>query len=263
MAERVFKDIVGFSNELKSPESFNDADTRVEVAEKRALRAERVAQLAISLFFQEKIRTQEAEIRTKEAEERSREAEERAEKAENHALEAEELSTIDALTGCNNVRFLDRLISENFNPKRTKMVVAVLDIDNLKAVNDKYGHSTGNELIKFTADMLKKSVFRKSDILVRIGGDEFLFIYNTHDCDQTAFVEIVEERLQEFRSEYERNVNAYARENGSNYKAGFSYGVAYFDRKLDEDDLNKTIVRADYLMYEYKQANKLVEPFED
>ncbi|MGH2857163.1 MAG: diguanylate cyclase domain-containing protein [Solirubrobacteraceae bacterium] len=76
----------------------------------------------------------------------------------------------DPLTSLSNRRGLDRLVDER--RARAPMAVLAIDIDDLKAVNDRYGHATGDELIVTVASAIS-SVLRAGDALARVGGDEF------------------------------------------------------------------------------------------
>lgn len=88
-------------------------------------------------------------------------------------FEAEALS--DSLTGLFNRRGWDKLV--NLEEERCKRyghptTVLMIDLNNLKTINDKFGHAAGDELIQKAATALKEQV-RSSDIIARLGGDEF------------------------------------------------------------------------------------------
>jgi diguanylate cyclase (GGDEF)-like protein len=93
---------------------------------------------------------------------------------------AEDLLTLqartDALTGVANRREFERLFSEQFRVARQgseSLSVCICDLDHFKRVNDFYGHAAGDRvLIAFTA--ILRSNVRKTDVLARIGGDEFV-----------------------------------------------------------------------------------------
>jgi diguanylate cyclase (GGDEF)-like protein len=81
----------------------------------------------------------------------------------------------DALTGLPNRRFFLELIRNGFGEafrNRKKMGLVLLDLDRFKGINDTMGHEAGDELLRTVADRLT-SVIRKSDVVARIGGDEF------------------------------------------------------------------------------------------
>ena len=96
--------------------------------------------------------------------------------ASNRQLKA--LSLIDPLTGLYNKRGLSEASKKLLSiASRQNLSVSVLylDINNLKEVNDDHGHDAGDQLIEATASVLK-TVVRKHDISVRLGGDEFLLV---------------------------------------------------------------------------------------
>jgi hemerythrin len=90
-----------------------------------------------------------------------------------------QLSTHDDLTGLPNRRFaiqsLDQLLLEKARYHDEGLSVLMLDADHFKAVNDRFGHAQGDTLLRTLAERLRQSV-RASDIVCRLGGDEFLII---------------------------------------------------------------------------------------
>jgi diguanylate cyclase (GGDEF)-like protein/PAS domain S-box-containing protein len=95
-------------------------------------------------------------------------------------IQAEEklryLSTHDVLTGLYNRNFfeaeMERLQNSRIEPTNLMMV----DVNGMKSTNDTFGHAAGDELLRRTAQVLKLS-FRKEDIIARIGGDEFVVLF--------------------------------------------------------------------------------------
>lgn len=92
----------------------------------------------------------------------------------NHALE--QLSLSDSLTGLANRRAFDQALErEHVRQQRTAspLSVLMLDVDHFKNVNDRYGHSTGDDYLRAIAQVLKKTVMRSTDLAARHGGEEF------------------------------------------------------------------------------------------
>lgn len=88
------------------------------------------------------------------------------------------MATHDALTGLpNRLLFNDRLTQEFAHAQRNKQKLAVmlLDLDHFKGINDRLGHSMGDKLLQLVGRRLKK-LLRKSDVVARMGGDEFLLL---------------------------------------------------------------------------------------
>lgn len=94
--------------------------------------------------------------------------------------ELRDMSQRDFLTGIYNRKYvMDReqlLLSLNRRSNK-KMAVLLMDVDFFKKINDNYGHTTGDEVLKNLCDVISKRV-RDSDIFARYGGEEFIFILN-------------------------------------------------------------------------------------
>lgn len=81
-------------------------------------------------------------------------------------------ATTDALTGVANRRGFDQTVERWVQTSRSAFVLAILDVDDFKSVNDTHGHAAGDELLRLVAKRLASS-FRESDVVARVGGDEF------------------------------------------------------------------------------------------
>jgi len=100
-------------------------------------------------------------------------------------------SVTDSLTGCRNRRFLDAALPIDAsqalrshkaapNERARDLVFYLIDLDNFKEVNDRHGHAMGDRVLVEVANRIR-SVIRKSDVLVRWGGDEFLILSRSSD----------------------------------------------------------------------------------
>ncbi len=91
---------------------------------------------------------------------------------------AEEMSYTDALTGTYNLRYFRKRLVEEFNRANRYgrfLTLMIIDVDELKTINDNYGHQAGDRLLKKFARVLLQSV-RGNDVISRYGGDEFCLI---------------------------------------------------------------------------------------
>ncbi len=149
----------------------------------------------------------------------------------------------DGLTGLYNRAFIMETLN-NFlkaldRRSEDRYCVAYIDLDGFKRVNDQFGHSRGDKvLIKFSQIM--REFFRESDIVGRVGGDEFLIIFP--HCDKKR----VEERLKLLREKVEKEFFIYG--------LSMSYGVV--EIPTERDSIDEVINVADAKMYEMKVRNR-------
>ncbi|MGQ0434471.1 MAG: diguanylate cyclase [Microthrixaceae bacterium] len=109
------------------------------------------------------------------------------------ALQAElaALATRDPLTGLVNRRLLDELLRTSLNAARrngTVVTIAVLDLDDFKAVNDAHGHQAGDKVLVAISERLLAAV-RQADVVARVGGDEFVLVL---DGDRPTTDDVIE-----------------------------------------------------------------------
>ncbi|MEG2290324.1 MAG: EAL domain-containing protein [Clostridium sp.] len=96
----------------------------------------------------------------------------------------------DGLTGVYNRETAENMITEHLKDNTTKMNISafmILDVDYFKGVNDKLGHSAGDKLLKKITDTVK-TVFKKDDIIGRIGGDEFIIFVENANNEKTIMI---------------------------------------------------------------------------
>ncbi|MDD3919836.1 MAG: GGDEF domain-containing protein [Eubacteriales bacterium] len=155
------------------------------------------------------------------------------------------LSTLDALTGILNKNASEQYCKSYLSVREPEEACAlmVIDIDDLKAVNDTLGHRTGDGLLEAVGSGLV-GCFRSSDVVGRIGGDEFLILLkNVPNRDFLAFTARRIQKAVETVSRTHIKV-----------QVSCSIGIAYSKRPpTSYDDL---FLRADTAMFEAKKAGK-------
>jgi len=119
-----------------------------------------------------------------------------------HALKVSELNSMvykDHLTNIGNRAYYESTIYhaiEQSNRTNLGLTLMVLDINNFKPINDSYGHSKGDEVLKAFADVLNKSI-RSSDMVFRLGGDEFVIILQPAEaCSIKKVQQRIEQQIQ-------------------------------------------------------------------
>jgi len=150
-------------------------------------------------------------------------------------------STHEPLTGLYNRGYYEEEIKRLSSGRQFPVGVIMMDIDGLKVINDKYGHASGDELLKSFALVLQKE-FRSNDVVARIGGDEFSVLL---PLSPMKIVKKAVERTQ-------KSVNEF---NLLNPKIRLSFSVGYFTTESGDSVLD-AIKHADALMYHDKTSKK-------
>lgn len=153
-------------------------------------------------------------------------------------------SLIDPLTEVYNNRLFYELLQREANKaKRTKMplTIAYFDLDNFKSVNDNYGHFMGDVLLRNVASIVKGTI-RSSDIIARIGGDEFILLFPETDFESSSvLISRINEKLKQKMKE-------------KNLSVTISIGAITYI-VLDEN-IEEMIKNVDSLMYKAKNEGK-------
>lgn len=168
---------------------------------------------------------------------------------ERHRLHQElhHRAIIDDLTGLYNRRGFFTLGDQEF--KRAKrmnneFLIVFADLDGLKVVNDTFGHEQGDQLIIEAAQFLQET-FRDSDIIARIGGDEFVILaYETAIDSSTALKKRLEEELENYN--HKRNLKN---------QLSLSLGIVAFSPETTAT-LDQLLSKADSLMYLHKKEKR-------
>jgi diguanylate cyclase (GGDEF)-like protein len=152
----------------------------------------------------------------------------------------------DSLTGLfNHVKTKALLQQSLLLAERQKRPVcyAILDIDHFKRVNDNYGHTVGDKVIKTLARLLKQKV-RRSDIVGRYGGEEFAIVmFDSTPADAQARVDKMREAFGDIYHAYDEGI----------FSVSFSAGVAHFPAY---ETMMELMVAADDALYEAKRAGR-------
>lgn len=159
----------------------------------------------------------------------------------------ERIAYYDPLTSLpNRALFQDRLLHEIANCRRHdhRLALLFLDLDRFKYVNDSFGHSIGDELLKVIAERLVAEV-RENDTVTRLGGDEFTIIVSelTKVSSITSLVERILEQMQ-----------AAIPLAGHQLHVGASIGIALYPE--DGEDAETLIQHADMAMYQAKEQGR-------
>ena len=158
----------------------------------------------------------------------------------------EDMYVRDSLTGVYNRFGLDRSFAEirqKSMMSRIKMQLSFVDLDNLKGINDKYGHEMGDEIIATAAKILQEETEKCH--VARYGGDEFIVIGTAHDKSE----------VEEYWSRVEQRILEYNRKNDSSLLSlSYGYDVFAIEPKTTLEDC---ILTVDKKMYKNKQKKKL------
>lgn len=157
------------------------------------------------------------------------------------------LAMTDSMTGLANRHHFEQTLKEALSlAKRQQQQVslALMDLDYFKQVNDRYGHAVGDSVLMYAASVLRKT-FRQSDLIARIGGDEFAVLMFAPESPEYA--EVPADRVIKSLS---RPVNIDSNE----ISVGASFGIATYpgDAK-NKEELQKC---ADVALYESKRLGR-------
>jgi diguanylate cyclase (GGDEF)-like protein/PAS domain S-box-containing protein len=158
------------------------------------------------------------------------------------------IATHDSLTGVPNRLGFFTLAGQQLkmaNRTKTRMLLLFADLDNLKRINDTFGHQEGDRALIEAADVLKET-FRESDIMARIGGDEFVVLAVETNGDGA---EILATRLRE-------NLEARNAKGDRRYELSLSVGIARYDPE-HPCSIDELVTRADRAMYKRKRGTDL------
>jgi diguanylate cyclase (GGDEF)-like protein/PAS domain S-box-containing protein len=158
------------------------------------------------------------------------------------------LSLQDDLTRLYNRRGFISLANQQIrlaDRKRTNLLLLFVDLDNMKKINDELGHEQGDQALMDVAQILRQS-FRRSDIISRIGGDEFVVLAIDTDMKHAG---VITTKLQ-------NNIDNHNKSTEAPYKISLSLGMSAYDFK-SPCTIEHMLKTADSMMYENKRGKKL------
>ncbi|MFH1940178.1 MAG: sensor domain-containing diguanylate cyclase [bacterium] len=153
----------------------------------------------------------------------------------------------DVLTGCCNRGYGLSLLNQQFklaHRKKYPLLLAYIDIDRFKYINDTFGHEEGDRVLK-EAVKIFKSTLREVDIICRMGGDEFLLIFPDSSLDDAPLIrERINKKLKELNKKLAKH-----------YKISFSVGLSCYN-PFNPLSIDELIRIADENMYKEKKKKK-------
>lgn len=155
-----------------------------------------------------------------------------------------EAATHDEKTGLYNNKFFDTLLDmeiEKAKRGKQKLSLIMIDVDFFKKINDTYGHIKADELLKRLADLIKKHA-RKSDIVARFGGEEFIILLPETDL----------EKAKRFSSKLRNLINS--DKILKKHKITISGGITQF--RKENDNKKKFRERTDKALYKAKEKGR-------
>jgi diguanylate cyclase (GGDEF)-like protein/PAS domain S-box-containing protein len=165
-----------------------------------------------------------------------------------YEAQLQQMSITDELTGLFNRRgFLaiaDRQIKLSCR-RNDDIFLLYADFDNMKWINDNLGHQIGDNALMETAEILKRT-FRQSDLIGRVGGDEFVVLITDHEKKNP---------LEKIMARFEKKIATANSLSNRGYKIMLSIGIVPYDHDKT-CSINDLMCQADSQMYEEKRAKK-------
>ena len=157
------------------------------------------------------------------------------------------MSRYDSLTGLYNRHYFREILNKTLNKAKLSdeiFVICILDLNNLKIINDTYGHDVGDKiLIKFAS--IFKTEIAENDVFGRTGGDEFTVIFINKNKAQVMNI------ISKISTVFKNHAFDF---NGDKKEISFAYGLSEF--LSDSDDVDELLKIADKRMYEKKRKMK-------
>ncbi len=152
-----------------------------------------------------------------------------------------DLANFDELTGLYNRRIFNKIMEEAVQRNDNSIHLVLLDLDFFKKINDQYGHTTGDEVLIWLANLLKQKFPESIQIVSRWGGDEFAVIYHGKRNELELILNDIKSSFHAYVKNYEKT-------------AGISSSIVSF---CDYRTTKETIIAADQILYSEKEKNHL------
>lgn len=149
---------------------------------------------------------------------------------------------MDTTTGLYNRNFWEQIKNDiNLFPKTRNFSLVIIDVDNMKAINDAFGHLIGDKVIEIVGNAIKNNIRENRDVGIRYGGDEFIVLLASNSKDTPSKV------IERIR----KDINTRALKEKLNIQV--SVGVVHNENVAD---LEEMIKRADKYLYKEKEINR-------
>lgn len=172
----------------------------------------------------------------------------RLRKMDKRTISAEEESIIDGLTGLYTHKYfkdyLEKEIVRSYEHNETFSLI-MIDIDNFKSINDRYGHPTGDYILRTLSNLIKNNVHSGADVVARYGGEEIM-IALPETCKEHGI--LVANRLCSLVENFKFSFNQIQ------IKVTISLGISNYP--TDAESIEKLINLADLAMYKAKESGK-------
>ena len=150
------------------------------------------------------------------------------------------LSNHDHLTGLYNRRFFEKELQNIDTPENLPLSIVMCDVNGLKLINDSFGHDSGDMLLRKAARTIEKAC-RKSDLVARIGGDEFIILLPKTQIHESVEIANTIKTLS-------------SKEKVANIELSISYG--YDTKTAQNQSITEIIANAENHMYRYKLTER-------